>query len=74
MVLQRYHKSKLQKKKFFLLKINVQKLQKIYRKKKFEKNRKKIIFYLKIVQKYVMTINHKKKIFLIKKFVNIIQR
>ena len=63
--LQRYHKSKLQKKKFVLLKKNVQKLQKIYRKKKLEKNRKKIIFYLKIVQKYVMTINHKKKKFLI---------
>lgn len=61
MALQRYHKSKLQKKKIILLKKNVQKLQKIYRKKKLEKNRKKIIFYLKIVQKYVMTINHKKK-------------
>ena len=65
MALQRYHKSKLQKKKIILLKKNVQKLQKIYRKKKLEKNRKKIIFYLKIVQKYVMTINHKKKKFLI---------
>ena len=65
MALQRYHKSKLQKKKIILLKKNVQKLQKIYRKKKLEKNRKKIIFYLKIIQKYVMTINHKKKNFLI---------
>ena len=65
MALQRYHKTKLQKKKIILLKKNVQKLQKIYRKKKLEKNRKKIIFYLKIIQKYVMTINHKKKNFLI---------